>query len=504
LRAQYCENVPSSTNKIRDIVNKYADKIKDQIIGEIKEDLQSHKLSIAMDEWTSCANKRYINIVVFGSKKFWNLGLIRYVGSTPAFKFKEIVIENLGQFSININNIVGCTTDGASVMVKLGKLITPVISQICLVHGIHLGVIKSLKGESADESLSDKEDDVESDLEDASEAEDESEVEDEDNATFNMYDQKSKTINYHPSMMNLIVKIRETAKKFKKSPLKNDLLQKLVLEEYKHNINLIIDCGTRWNSLLDMLVRFKKLLKQVKKVSIELNIDFEFSSSETFLLDQIISALQPVKDTVELLCREDSNLLEADLAFNFVINELKKQNNWLSKRLVKNIIEILEKRRTKYSDVLLFLQNDQKIETGAHGIFKTTSLKSMKATIKDLIETQIIKSRIEIVEEANTSDSEIEVVETLSFKEKLFKEISESNNKTDNNQNCSKLTVEKIIKNEMDRFMADHVRGSYLEKIYQYLMTIKPSSVEAERSFSVAGRICSKTRNSFSDSTLNL
>jgi len=56
----------------------------------------------------------------------------------------------------------------------------------------------------------------------------------------------------------VIDKVRKTVKIFRRSPTKNDdILQPYVKKDHGHELNLILDSKTRWNSLLDMLSRFK-------------------------------------------------------------------------------------------------------------------------------------------------------------------------------------------------------------------------------------------------------
>lgn len=62
---------------------------------------------------------------------------------------------------------------------------------------------------------------------------------------------------------------------------------------------------------------------------------------------------------------------------------------------------------------------------------------------------------------------------------------------------------EKVLKKEMTALESDGVRGEYLSAIYDYLLTIKPTRVEAERAFSAAGYICSSIRSRLADDTIN-
>jgi len=60
-----------------------------------------------------------------------------------------------------------------------------------------------------------------------------------------------------------------------------------------------------------------------------------------------------------------------------------------------------------------------------------------------------------------------------------------------------------IINNELILFIKTKQKGIYLQKAYKALMTIKPTSVESERAFSVAGYLCTKVRNRFKPDTLS-
>ena len=57
------------------------------------------------------------------------------------------------------------------------------------------------------------------------------------------------------------------------------------------------------------------------------------------------------------------------------------------------------------------------------------------------------------------------------------------------------------LQKEMTLFENGGTRGDYLERAYPLLMTVKPTSFEAERAFSSAGLFSTKIRNSLGDGT---
>lgn len=81
------KNVPSSPNSIREIVLKYGEKIRKEVIEHISKYKVAKKLvSLVFDEWTSINNRRYININIHAVDIFWNIGLTRVSGHLPAEK----------------------------------------------------------------------------------------------------------------------------------------------------------------------------------------------------------------------------------------------------------------------------------------------------------------------------------------------------------------------------------------------------------------------------------
>ncbi|GFU85696.1 BED-type domain-containing protein [Trichonephila clavipes] len=77
-------------------------------------------------------------------KKLWNIGLTHVSRSIPAEKCVEVLKSKLAKHGLSLKeNIVSRTTDGATIIKKVGKLIGA-NHQFCYSHGIQLGVINVL------------------------------------------------------------------------------------------------------------------------------------------------------------------------------------------------------------------------------------------------------------------------------------------------------------------------------------------------------------------------
>jgi hypothetical protein len=70
--------------------------------------------------------------------QFWSLGLVRVHESMPAQRCIQFIRHNLKSFGLDLNSdIVDICTDRASVMYKVGKLISAQ-HQLCYAHGVQL------------------------------------------------------------------------------------------------------------------------------------------------------------------------------------------------------------------------------------------------------------------------------------------------------------------------------------------------------------------------------
>ena len=79
--------------------------------------------------------------------------LSRFRERATAENLRKALLERLEEFGLSLRNIRGITTDQATTMVKLGRLLAesarpaPFYHQLCLAHGIHLAVRDILKVE---------------------------------------------------------------------------------------------------------------------------------------------------------------------------------------------------------------------------------------------------------------------------------------------------------------------------------------------------------------------
>ena len=71
------------------------------------------------------------------------------------------------------------------------------------------------------------------------------------------------------------------------------------------------------------------------------------------------------------------------------------------------------------------------------------------------------------------------------------------------NCNLNDKSMQAAIKSEMAVFERSGVRGRSLQLVYSHLLSIPPTSVEAERAFSSAGLLCTRIKSRLGDVTLD-
>lgn len=170
LSSKFNRPIPSSPNTIKAMVMKYGEQVRQEIIATIGKIKTTQRFSTTFDEWTSQRNRRFLNINVhYDGDAHINLGLVRVFGSLPAEKCVEKVTEHLASFGLDFERDVVCnTTDGASVMRKVGRLV-PTFHMLCMLHGIQLAVVDVLYSQNIaapEHEIIDDNDDDEDDADD--------------------------------------------------------------------------------------------------------------------------------------------------------------------------------------------------------------------------------------------------------------------------------------------------------------------------------------------------
>ena len=287
----------SSPTTIRSKVFEFYQEAKAAVTGELKQGISKGlRFDVSFDEWTG-KNRRYLTLNVHTKDAdFYNLGMVRVWASQTAETILKLVTRRLQEFGVELHHITAFVTDGASIMMKQGR-IAPCEHIVCLSHTLHLVITDVFykKKKMADDSDSEETEDQEQQDDD-----DEEEVDDNDASIPSLEEPLGLYIigEALPELAGdiepVIKKVRKIVSKFRISPVKNDLLQKEVALTFNKELTLLRDCKTRWSSLHTMLKMFLKINGLVNIVLEEIKLgDLRLTDGELQLVKTIYDSLEP-------------------------------------------------------------------------------------------------------------------------------------------------------------------------------------------------------------------
>ncbi|GBM19242.1 hypothetical protein AVEN_142491-1 [Araneus ventricosus] len=259
--------------------------------------------------------------------------------------------------------------------------------------------------------------------------------------------------------------------------------------------------STRYHTpRLAMIERFHKLKVCINNDLIHIGSDTKFSDLVWSKIKDLIDSLQPFQLAVEALCRRDSTLLTAGTTLKFILEKLLTQDTVLSAELSEALRVRIKERRTIVTGILIYLQNPKKYDDDTRRSDDTfTMLKKNYTTRNEKYLRKIQDDSFNEKLENNLDSSSLK--NDLTLQKELQMQIQQDM-KTCSMNTKKEKNFEKILKKEMTANESEGVRGKYLSSIHEYLLTIKPTSVEAERAFSAAGYICSSVRSRLAVETI--
>lgn len=524
--------LPKSENTLRKMVINDCTEKKSEMKDTFDRKLKcGERFSITLDEWTSIRNRRYININVHDSNnQQFNLGLIRAKGSITSERTLELVRAKCNSFGLAVTapntgsgsrDIVSATTDGASVMMRFGRIMGEE-HVTCYAHALHLAVQDVFYSKSTTAAATEGEESDNADTLDTTGQEDDTDIEVEVEYSDNEddedgYDDDNDVRELNDSVKTIITRVRKVVKQVRKSPLKNDKLQEYVKKEFGKELVVICDNKTRWNTMANMIKRFLKLRTCLQKLSVDFKvIKMNFSENEISSLQNLVDTLEPVKVAVDQLSARNVNLLHADAVFKYLLTKLANTNG-PSSNAMRTAVErrFLERRPKKLLDALNFLHNPDSINnTNVLQSFKMSPKKDIKDTIKNLY-SSLYADNVEADENQNQDNIEPRPVEDeIGTAASTSVESDSSDGETDAKRLRRELDLvnmsaavpklkETTIMQDLKTWECNKIRSSKLELVYEALKTIQPTSVEPERAFSACSLILTKIRSRMGDPLLD-
>lgn len=341
----------------------------------------------------------------------------------------------------------------------------------------------------------------------------ESDCDDEDDSNSTDEDTDGATCHreLHSSINPIVNKIRNIVRWFRKSPVRNEVLQKYVREERGQELMLVLDCKTRWNSLCDMLDRFDTLKAAVHKAIIDIGDkrikmidDYEYAT-----IPRLIRCLRILKLGAEALCRRESGLLEAGAALTFILDALVKEDSAIARKLSDALKQRIIQRQSRAAKVLQTLHNKMSADRDWKYIFPSASRKEVQDLVVNMVGRmggQMHASEVVVDAEAMDVDDPQPAQSLQSMLQQALDKIRVP--EPDHSSSASRLSLSnpslmtKAIRKELENLPASG-RTGMIALSYSWLKDIVPTSVESERVFSTVGNIVTKVRSSLGDEAVD-
>lgn len=300
--------LPKTAKSFKSMTIRYSKKIRQNQKKVIKELVaKGERFCVTFDEWTSLRNRRYINLILHGrNSEIFKLFMIRIRRKLSSERCLSYVNKRLKEFDLSMTDHILCIfTDGTSP--KSDQLINSYV--LLTASNSPLSTFYTKKKDDADNAAaSEKEVSVEHEDSESEESENEGEAESDNNGKDgagnveveddepqitseegmhrkeNNYDDDDepndfegfgiddvdesfnvKIFDLSEDIKPLILKVRKIVKAFKRSPKKNEILQRYVKPDMKNERQLILDCKTRWSSLARMITRFYDCRNSIKR-----------------------------------------------------------------------------------------------------------------------------------------------------------------------------------------------------------------------------------------------
>ena len=223
-----------------------------------------------------------------------------------------------------------------------------------------------------------------------------------------------------------------------------------------------------------MLSRFLEIFDEIKKASIDAKIEFNVSKEELKTLEALKNCLHEASAAITKLSHRKANLNTCDQIISKLIVLLDKYDHEVCKAFKAAVIERYNSRRTKHSDYLAFLlQNNVPQDDNLFYNVGQIDFDDFEKLFNQF------SSPID-AEEKTVRNDEDAVDASMNF---------------DLSAPTKKPRKEMPFKELLKIFLSTGELPQELKAFTQILLTIRPTSTETERCFSLAKLVLAPRRN---------
>ena len=256
-----------------------------------------------------------------------------------------------------------------------------------------------------------------------------------------------------------------------------------------------------------MIKMFVRAEKCIRMALVEIGTSTTITNAEIKILHDLIDVREPVKHAVDGLWR-NATLLTAEQTHDFVFKTLSNFNSAYSASLKSHLeIRIKDRRNACLLHLLEYLHDSNFLMKNKFDIFGKHGNKNKMYTLASTLMQKLFGElepgpgeESQFASLASTSvcgDSSC-----ASLKEELERAITSASIPAIRPSITPNLN-RRMVRKECEVFEASGIQPANLQTLYEALLTIQRTSVEAERAFSACGLFVTKLQPRLHDSTID-
>lgn len=247
-----------------------------------------------------------------------------------------------------------------------------------------------------------------------------------------------------------------------------------------------------------MIARFLEIQECIKQSLSELNSMHLWHAQHIDSLNVFLNCLRPVKVVVEALSRQDATIVSSEGILKFMFSKLEEQGSSMSLMLLERLKYRIGKRRNKdLVSLAMYLNNPFSITNcneNKNGFFTYLSKNAVINFANNLMNRLFLQNNVTPEDE----DDDIQDTPKLSLADELQNAISANSMPLKLNE-CDLNSLRK----EFQLYEATGKKTDIILKLHYAVNSVKPTSTEAERVFSTAGKFVTRIRSRLGDKSID-
>lgn len=202
--------------------------------------------------------------------------------------------------------------------------------------------------------------------------------------------------------------------------------------------------------------------------------------------------LEPARVATESLSSASISLITSEGILKFLVNESRdmhtRTDSPLAAKFIEELLARLKKRRDPLINTLILYLNDHESLQGDHPLILSTKAAAVKFGI-EMMRRLFIRQELPDTSQSAASSSTAASPEPTSLHDRLRMSIGSVRDKSSQQEENADQ-----FKKEFDNYARYHERSPILNKFFEALCTVQPTSTQNERNFSLASAVVTVKR----------